>query len=112
LSHSLKQVGSNLKLIAILLITFIEAFGCSANHNVNQDRGVLDIQPANNTIPVPATDGNLALKFNAQISGRGNSYVGALSIHGGVGSIELAGVKLPVVAYSKDGCFRYLCANY
>ncbi len=54
-------------------------------------------------ISVAATDGGLGESFGVQISGHGEDggAVGSVSIQGDVGTLEIAGVSFPVVAYEQ-----------
>jgi hypothetical protein len=50
-------------------------------------------------VPVPATRGELATAFRAELDGRGSGAVGALAFAGNAGTVELGGQRLPAILY-------------
>jgi|SRR5262249_5342870 len=54
------------------------------------------------SIQIPSTEGAIHLDYDAQITGRGSTYVGEISVAGDVGSIVFDGVRMPVIAYTQD----------
>ena len=53
-------------------------------------------------IVLPATEGELALDFDVAIAGDGSSFIGALDLQNGSGTVEVGGQLLPVVAYERQ----------
>lgn len=58
-------------------------------------------------IVVAATDGEIALPFTISVTGAGTDRVGAVSIAGAVGTMELGGAVLPVAIYEQQPFFDY-----
>jgi hypothetical protein len=53
-------------------------------------------------IVLEATDGELTLDFDVAITGDGSSFIGALDVVGGSGTVEVNGEVLPLVAYERQ----------